>query len=304
MSPALLLLLWICGVILPNLHHWNSHFPILCSYFSSSDPLLMLVWGWALNMHLHSCGLHPFLRNLVRMGLSSPLTRSPLCLDPHVSTCATFKSASCSPMIFPALADRLPGTSAGAGWGRASVSPVTPVGSLGERGLVCWLPYAWLLIPPSLLLSLTVICPCRCSAKDPEEWPDSRRSQSPGLGWHLGAAAVTHVGALRCVPKQCKLLLDAAPPVGDKETLREHLKVLKGGPFLVSPRGLCCLLCIDTDLRSLLHILSSSCQLCFSFFLDTWFISSKAWHLFCARNSRLRSKSLCHSYYGHMRQFV
>lgn len=46
-----------------------------------------------------------------------------------------------------------------------------------------------------------VICGCCCSAKDPQERPDSGRSQSPGPGWHRRVAAVTPVGTLRSVPK-------------------------------------------------------------------------------------------------------
>lgn len=42
MSPALLLIQQICGVILPNLHHWISHFPSLYNHFASSDPFLVL----------------------------------------------------------------------------------------------------------------------------------------------------------------------------------------------------------------------------------------------------------------------
>lgn len=50
------------------------------------------------------------------------------------------------------------------------------------------------LILPSLLVSLFVTCGDHCSTKDLEEWPDSRRSQSPGPGWHVWTATVTFVG--------------------------------------------------------------------------------------------------------------
>lgn len=59
-----------------------------------------------------------------------------------------------------------------------------------------------LLIPPSLLVSLFVTCVDHYSTKDLEEWPDSRRSQSPGPGWHVWTAAVTFVGPQKCAEQR------------------------------------------------------------------------------------------------------
>lgn len=88
------------------------------------------------------------------------------------------------------------------------------------------------------------------------------------------------------------LLLDGTPPVGGQE---DPPLTAEGSeracPFLcVTVAWLCCPLCTDMALRSLFHVLSSLCQQCFSRFLDTWFSSSKVWHLFCARNSPFKEQ--------------
>ena len=78
--------------------------------------------------------------------------------------------------------------------------------------------YHVLLANTFLSSHLFVICGCCCSAKDPEEWPDSRRSQSPGPGWYHRIAAVTPVGTLRGVPKSANSCWTESPQVGSEET--------------------------------------------------------------------------------------
>ncbi|KAG8521663.1 FH1/FH2 domain-containing protein 3 [Galemys pyrenaicus] len=66
-------------------------------------------------------------------------------------------------------------------------------------------------------------------AKDPQERPDPRRSQSPGPGRHLGVAAVTAVGTLGSVPKQSTSSCRTEPLQWEaKGILHERWNILKG----------------------------------------------------------------------------
>lgn len=130
------------------------------------------------------CSLHLFLRNFVRMSLFSLLSlQGPPPLDRAGQILCHLQVS----LLQPQPASQ--GTSAGARWGRASGSPVTPwPGVLGEEGW--WTASLCLAANPSFS-SHSFHPLMHCSTKDPEERPDSRRSPSPGPGGHLRAAAVT-----------------------------------------------------------------------------------------------------------------
>lgn len=70
---------WVCGVILPDWHHWNLRFPLLRDYFSSSDPFLMPGRGRALTMPPARLQFAPISQKLCKDGplLPSSLTRPP-----------------------------------------------------------------------------------------------------------------------------------------------------------------------------------------------------------------------------------
>lgn len=126
---------------------------------------------------------------------------------------------------------------------------------------------------PSLSSHPFVICGRCCSAKDPQERPDCRRSPSPGPGWHPGVAAVTSVGALRGAPESANSCWMESPQLGVKSLDTKHRMFRRRASISRCLRAACWAL---TGLsQSLPHTLPSLCQLCFSCFLDTWLSSSQ-----------------------------
>lgn len=134
------LLLQICGVILPNLQHWNSHFSILCNYFSSSNLLCASQRLSSLNLPSeflqfvpvsqkpHRDG--PFLSTLLLEAYPPP--PSPWLSKP-VPLPSSGQPVAASRFFLPWQIDGQ-GTSAGAGWSQTSVNPVTPLGIPDWRG--------------------------------------------------------------------------------------------------------------------------------------------------------------------------
>lgn len=122
------------------------------------------------------------------------------------------------------------------------------------------------------------------SAKGPEEWLDSRRSQSlqpsqklqQWYPWALLEVCLSSVQA----PVWWK------PSSGGR---RDSTLILGGSekecPFLGITTWLVSTLCIDVDFQGSSSHTFFIVSVCFSCFLDTSFSSSKAWHIFCARNS-------------------
>lgn len=139
-----------CRFVGLSLHHWNLRFPALTHSLCWSEAELS-------TCHLNFDSLQTFLRNLVRMDfppffpLLNHISRL-LYLAVQVSACAIFRSACCSPKVFPALVDRWPEHFSRSRMGPNKASPGNPweKGALKDR-----LPYTRLLISPSLLIPLT-----------------------------------------------------------------------------------------------------------------------------------------------------